>query len=553
MPANINSNEEEEAGGGSTDIFKALFGRDSTEEVGLGFRLDSKTENGETNLDQSEVKKKKTKKKKREKGTKPDSDVEKLESDSEKLVEAKKRKREREKSPNLVVGSIGTDEGKKRKKYIEKEIGSLNLDVVSIGNDEVKKRKKEKEEKPNLNVVSIENNSKKLVKKKKRKRDEIEEQYEARIYGVDEKIEGKGEDVKSKKVGEKRKSMDDPAEMMVSKEGFDDESKLLRTVFVGNLPLKTKKKALLKEFSRFGEVESVRIRSVPILDGKIPRKGAIIKGKINDTIDSVHAYIVFKEEKSAQDSLSHNMAMVGGNHIRVDMACPPRKKLKGENTPLYDHKRTVFVGNLPFDVKDEELYQLFCGINQLESSIEAVRVIRDPHTSVGKGIAYVLFKTREAAHLLVKKKYLKLRDRDLRFYHAKSDSTLPKKRDLPLGSANHTPTKRLARSPSGDHLDRNKPMAKANLSYQGLRASKSGVQKKEGSRPRIGDRGIQQFRTEGGGPERKVRNGKRPAVAARKAKALKSLGTPKQTGIKRKMENRTPDNSNRNKKPRKFR
>lgn len=42
---------------------------------------------------------------------------------------------------------------------------------------------------------------------------------------------------------------------------------------------------------------------------------------------------------------------VDGNHIRVDRACPPRKKLKGESAGLYDNKRTVFVGNLPFDVK----------------------------------------------------------------------------------------------------------------------------------------------------------------------------------------------------------
>lgn len=47
----------------------------------------------------------------------------------------------------------------------------------------------------------------------------------------------------------------------------------------------------------------------------------------------------------------------------------------------------------PF-LQDEELYQLFCGIHNLSSSIEAVRVVRDPHLNVGKGIAYVLFKTR---------------------------------------------------------------------------------------------------------------------------------------------------------------
>lgn len=45
-------------------------------------------------------------------------------------------------------------------------------------------------------------------------------------------------------------------------------------------------------------------------------------------------------------------------------------------------------------LQEEELYQLFCGVNQLGPSIEAIRVIRDPSTSLGKGIAYVLFKTR---------------------------------------------------------------------------------------------------------------------------------------------------------------
>ena len=65
---------------------------------------------------------------------------------------------------------------------------------------------------------------------------------------------------KEKKVGEKRKRANEEIAdtLVVSKEGFDDESKLLTTVFVGNFPL--------KEFSKFGEVESVRTRSVPIVD-----------------------------------------------------------------------------------------------------------------------------------------------------------------------------------------------------------------------------------------------------------------------------------------------
>lgn len=109
----------------------------------------------------------------------------------------------------------------------------------------------------------VENNAEK--KKKKRKRDEVEAEYEARRYGVEE-----GEELKDEGggvVGRKRKEMDSLKDIMVeSKEGFDDESKLLRTVFIGNLPLKIKKKLLIKEFGKFGEVESVRIRSIPLND-----------------------------------------------------------------------------------------------------------------------------------------------------------------------------------------------------------------------------------------------------------------------------------------------
>ena len=101
-------------------------------------------------------------------------------------------------------------------------------------------------------------------KRNKRKRDDLERDYEAKKYGpvVD------NEENTSVVVGAKRKNADDAADVLVSKdsEGFDDESKLLRTVFVGNLPLKVKKKTLIKEFSKFGDVESVRIRSVPIAE-----------------------------------------------------------------------------------------------------------------------------------------------------------------------------------------------------------------------------------------------------------------------------------------------
>ncbi|OWM64158.1 RNA-binding protein 34 [Punica granatum] len=409
----------------------------------------------------------------------------------------------------------------------------------------------DKQEARDVGVDGEKSNEEDREKRKKRKRDELEKAYEIMKYGPSGKEADNGEG--EKVVGKKRKKADNPADMLVAKEeGFDDENKLLRTVFVGNLPLKMKKKALLKEFSKFGEVESVRIRSVPILDTKVPRKGAVITKKINDAVDSIHAYVVFKSEESAKASLAHNMAVVGGNHIRVDRACPPRKKLKGEDTPVYDNKRTVFVGNLPFDVKDEEVYQLFACINNLESSIEAVRVVRDPHTSLGKGIAYVLFKTREAANLVVKKRSLKLRDRQLRLFHARPDSTPSKRSNPSPAEGANSPSKKMAL----DSNTPNKPKkpSKADLSYEGLHGKKASSALKKPWKKSIGvvksGKGSAKRGSAG-----KERTSKRPAVAARKAKAnaMNEIGSPlNRTDKKRKLESRTPDSFQQKRKVKKF-
>ncbi|KAJ0857375.1 putative RNA recognition motif domain, nucleotide-binding alpha-beta plait domain superfamily [Helianthus annuus] len=397
---------------------------------------------------------------------------------------------------------------------------------------------------PQKNHTQIPNSPNKLLSKRKRKDKQKIDQDDSDI-----ELEVKKSKLENAVVSErlKRLVIDEEAdnkevdkEELVAKEGFDDEEKLLRTVFVGNFPLKVKKKALLKEFDRFGEIESVRIRSVPILDDKTPRKGAIIKKQINDAVDRVNAYIVFKTEDSAQASLSHNMAVVGGNHIHVDRACPPRKKLKGENTPLYDTKRTVFIGNLPFDVKDEELYQLFTGFSNLKDCIEAIRVVRDPGTSMGKGIAYVLFTTRDAANTVVRKHKLKIRDRELRLSHATKTNS------------NSTPSKRKEPSTPDNYGSSKKAAVSGSTSYQGIRATKSGGQKKFATRV------AKPGRSESGSEKtvkRKVRSEKRPAVAARKAaaNAARTGGDGGSGGVKRKPENRTPQSSSRNKKPRRFR
>ncbi|GMJ06032.1 hypothetical protein like AT5G46840 [Hibiscus trionum] len=452
--------------------------------------------------------------------------IDSLESGAPALKHGKRKGKGKETAEIPTLGSseeaTEAQKSKKGRNPGNPNLGSLDSNVESSGLDAKSKLSEEEKETPE---------SLKGLKKKKRKRDEVEEEYEERKYGA------VGSGAEEVVVGQKRKKPEDvEAVALVPKEGFDDESKLSRTVFVGNLPIKVKKKVLMKEFSKFGEIESVRIRSVPLSDTKKPRKGAIMLKQINEKADSVHAYIVFKTEQSAEASLSHNMAVIAGNHIRVDRACPPRKKLKAESAPLYDNKRTVFVGNLPFDVKDEEIYQLFCGINNLESNIEAVRVIRDPQFGVGKGIAYVLFKTREAANLVVRKRSLKLRDRELRLSHAKPDAT-PSKRKNQSSSGDSTPAKKFTVGSSTPSSNDNRSNTKASLSYQGLRASKSGSEKKKVRSK--GTTGPVKMKFKAQRTEKpKDRMTKRPAVAARKAKvnAHKDGSVPKQTGVKRKLD-----------------
>ncbi|KAJ6703928.1 RNA-BINDING PROTEIN 34 [Salix viminalis] len=337
--------------------------------------------------------------------------------------------------------------------------------------------------------------------RKKRKRDDLESEYEAKKYGS---VVNDEENV-GVVVGAKRKRADGEADVLVSKEseGFDDENKLLRTVFVGNLPLKVKKKALIKEFSTFGEVQSVRIRSMPITESKIPRKGAILLKKFNDNADSVHAYIVFNTEQSAEASLTRNMAVVGGNHIRVDRACPPRKKLKGAaDTPLYDNKRTVFVGNLPYDVK-------------------------------------------EAANLVIKKRNTKLPDRELRASHARQESTPSKRRNSFAGDTANMSNKKLA-------TDSTTPDRNNRPDTKGLRASKSGIEKKVHAPAHAKRHGTAMVKSKTRGEKRP---GRRQAVALRKEKvtALKNGGASGPARQKRKLDSRTPDSSIGKKKARMFR
>lgn len=125
------------------------------------------------------------------------------------------------------------------------------------------------------------------------------------------------------------------------------------------------------------------------------RKAAFISRKLHSARDVLNAYIVFSKKEEADEACKLNGVVFMDKHLRVDGA---------SNDKQHDRKRSVFLGGLPFDTEEEELWEFFkdCG------DIESVRAVRDNKTNVGKGFGYVQFLDRDcvdAALALTDKKF----------------------------------------------------------------------------------------------------------------------------------------------------
>ncbi|XP_055533046.1 RNA-binding protein 34-like [Wyeomyia smithii] len=137
------------------------------------------------------------------------------------------------------------------------------------------------------------------------------------------------------------------------------------SVFVGNLPKATKKSAVKQIFKPFGKILTVRFRS---LDGEV-----LLKKKDRETAKALNCYVRFETKEEAQAACTMNGHNFEGHHLRVSLQSQKQ---------LGHHTSTVFVGNIHRDTTDNELYDFFSKVGD----IEYVRQIS------GKYIGYVCFK-----------------------------------------------------------------------------------------------------------------------------------------------------------------
>uniref|UniRef100_A0A8C9QXK0 RNA binding motif protein 34 n=1 Tax=Scleropages formosus TaxID=113540 RepID=A0A8C9QXK0_SCLFO len=182
----------------------------------------------------------------------------------------------------------------------------------------------------------------------------------------------------------------------------EEQIKSRRTVFVGNLPTNCTKKMLKVLFREFGAIESIRFRSVTREDATMSHKVAAIQRKVHPKRQSINSYVVFKDQDSAVRALKRNgMEIAKDFHIRVDLASKANS---------HNHKQSVFVGNLPYEVNELTVRQHFeqCG------GIEAIRLVRDRDSGMGKGFGYVLFENVDAVQLALKLNNSELQGRKIR-------------------------------------------------------------------------------------------------------------------------------------------
>lgn len=128
---------------------------------------------------------------------------------------------------------------------------------------------------------------------------------------------------------------------------------------------------------------------------------------------------MYEDKESAKKAVTElNQTQFMENHLRVDS--------DERNDKKDDCETSIFVGNLPFIVKEEDLRYHFseCG------EILNVRVVRDSKTFLGKGIGYVQFATKEEMRVAIESKNAaKFKDRRLRIKKAVEPRRLEKKKN----------------------------------------------------------------------------------------------------------------------------
>ncbi|XP_040581790.1 RNA-binding protein 34 [Lepeophtheirus salmonis] len=190
------------------------------------------------------------------------------------------------------------------------------------------------------------------------------------------------------------------AQLEDAKEFEMDPEKEKRTLFIGNLCIKAKKKDLYRLFKPFGSIECVRFRGAARPDPKTLKKVTVIRKLHHESRDNFLAYIRFKTPEEAESATKLNGTVYNDKTLRIDIALKDK----------VDQKKAVFVGNLDFSVNEEELrsHFLVCG------AVSNIRLVRDKSTGIGKGFGFINFMDSDGVLNALELNHTELKGRKIR-------------------------------------------------------------------------------------------------------------------------------------------
>lgn len=151
-----------------------------------------------------------------------------------------------------------------------------------------------------------------------------------------------------------------------------------RTLYIGNLFFDVTETDLVKEFARFGSVTKCKI----VRDSRGLSKG--------------FAYIDYSSQEAADTAMERlNMQLFEGRRITVQYAArnsspadpESRHSRQQQHQPRNPPSRTLFIGNMSFEMTDRDLSNLFRGIR----NVIDVRVAIDRRTGQPRGFAHADF------------------------------------------------------------------------------------------------------------------------------------------------------------------
>ncbi|XP_061394694.1 RNA-binding protein 34-like [Musca vetustissima] len=320
------------------------------------------------------------------------------------LTEAELKKIEKKKAKKLAQklkkaqkkAAAGISEGTKVEKKKEENKGEEGQGKAS---KKAKKRKLEVSEQEQQSAEQVPNKKNKKKNNKLAKEDANKEEVaetEKKVVATKETTEA-SERVQLKKEKKLKKREELKAQKLAEKKPRDPAEEEA-TVFVGNLPVNTKRVQLTKLFKKYGPVNSIRLRTAA---GQI-----LHKHKMRKAAGALNAYVVLTSKEAAEKALELNGSEFKGMHLRVT-----KSSLKHSASALEskeEAKRTIFVGNLKYTATEESLRETFSSCGE----IEYVRCIRDKDKGC-KGVAYVRFKTADAVGLALELNQTLLDDRPI--------------------------------------------------------------------------------------------------------------------------------------------